>query len=158
MMEQIPSPRVLTWAPATVQMEWVLEVKVMGRPEVDVAMRGTVAPTVTVLGGALKVMVCWESETVKVWVRGGAAAYAEFPACVAVMEHVPTVIVVTWLPETVQIEEVFEVKVTGSPELAEAPSVYVTPTPCGAIALKVIVCELRLEVTGKLCVTGAAAV
>ena len=75
-------------------------------------------------------MVCWASDTVKVWVTGIAAASFPEAGAVAVMEHVPADTVIANDPETmVQTAGVFDVKVTDSWELAEANSETVTPTP-----------------------------
>lgn len=53
--------------------------------------------------------------------------------------HVPVVRNVAVVPDTVQTLVVDDVKVTGSPELAEATSVNGVPTVCVPIELNVMV-------------------
>jgi hypothetical protein len=65
------------------------------------------------------------------------------------MVHVPDVINVAVVPETVQILVVAEEKPTARPDAAEAESVSGVPTVCAAIAPKVMVCASPLTV--KLC-------
>src|SRR5580704_12721921 len=73
---------------------------------------------------------------VKDWVTAVAAAKLALPAWLAVIEHVPAAMMVTVLPDTVQIDGVVEVNVTANPELAvalrvngAAPSVTLLSAP-----------------------------
>ncbi len=79
------------------------------------------------------------------------------PACEAVMLQVPEARKVAVLPETVQTLLVEEAYVTARPELAVALKVSGVPTVCAAIVPNVMVCDLMLEFTVKLCDTGVAA-
>jgi hypothetical protein len=72
------------------------------------------------------------------------------------MEQAPPARIVTVAPDTVHTAVVVEVKLTGSPELAEALMVKgATPKVTLASELKVIVCDIA--VTVKLRATLAAA-
>ncbi len=82
---------------------WTM-LNVTGRPELAVALTVKVDPTVCA-GMALKVIVCdlrAAAATVKLCETDVAAAYVLFPACEAVMVHVPAVSNVAVLPDTVQ--------------------------------------------------------
>ena len=93
--------------------------------------------------------------TMKLCVTGVAAAKAESPPWLAVIEQVPTATIITVLPETVQTEDVYA-KLTASPELAVALSENgETPRLSILTGPKVIVCGAGLTV--KLCDTVAAA-
>jgi hypothetical protein len=93
---------------------------------------------------------------VKLCVTDVAAAKLVFPACEAVIEHVPAAINVRVLPDTLHTLEVVDVYETVRPELAVA--VRVSGELARFVfgrAAKVIVCVVA--VTAKLCVTGVAA-
>jgi hypothetical protein len=94
--------------------------------------------------------------TVKLCVTDVAAAKLVFPACEAVIEHVPAAINVRVLPDTLHTLEMVDVYETVRPELAVAVSVSgeLARVVFGRAA-KVIVCVVA--VTAKLCVTGGAA-
>ena len=68
-------------------------------------------------------MIVWLSGvTVKLCDTGVAAAYVAFPDCVAWIVHVPVVISVAVVPDTVHTEPVSDAKLTARFELAEALS------------------------------------
>jgi hypothetical protein len=93
---------------------------------------------------------------VKLCVTGIAAVYVAFPACVAVIEQVPTANTITIVPAAAQMAGVVEAKLTASPELADA-----VRANAGRPKLTLpgwgneIVCAMGATV--KLCVTGVAA-
>jgi hypothetical protein len=62
------------------------------------------------------------------------------------MVQVPVVLNVAVVPETEQMEEVNEAKLTVKPEVAVAESVSGVPTAWPAIGLKVMVCASALTV------------
>ncbi len=80
----------------------------------------------------------------------------ELPDCVAVIEQVPKVMIVTVLPDTVQTAGVLEVKPTTRFELAVALSeIGEAGKVTAGNGLKEIVCVAGT--TEKVCVTGVAA-
>ena len=64
------------------------------------------------------------------------------PPCDAVIEHLPAAINVAVVPETVQIELLFDANETAKPELAVALKFNGVPTVCAAMAPKLIVCAV----------------
>jgi len=119
-MAQVPMANRFTVFPETAQMDGVVEARLTGRPDEAVALTAMDVTPETWLGTAAKVMVCWAMVTAKVCADAGAAAYALFPAWVAVMPQVPMARRVTRFPETEQIVEVVEAKLTGRPDEAVA--------------------------------------
>jgi hypothetical protein len=133
--------------PETVQTAGVVEAKLTGRPESDVADSATVPPT-DCAAIAPKVMVCDFAFTAKLWETGAAALYEALPAWVAWMVQVPAVISEAVVPETEQTAAVVEAKLTGRPESDVADSATVPPADWAAIAPKVMVCDFAF--TAKL--------
>jgi hypothetical protein len=153
----MPPPTIVTTVPDTVHTAGVVEAKPTVSPEVAVAVsvKGAI-PNVT-LPTAGNEISCEIGLTAKLWVTGFAAEIVPpFPGWVAVMEQVPTAIIVTVFPETVHTRGVVEAKLTGSPELAVALMVNggVPITTLGRVG-KVMLCPAIMTV--KLCVTGDAA-
>ena len=72
--------------------------------------------------GVTDVTVGVRIETVNDWVTGVAQEYVALPGWLAVMKQVPVATSVTVAPETVQTGLVYDVNVTGRPELAVALS------------------------------------
>ena len=69
----------------------------------------------------------------------GAAAYVPFPAWLAVIEQVPAATAVTVFPDTVQILEVVDKKLTARLDEAVADNNAEDPTLIGAGEIKEIV-------------------
>jgi hypothetical protein len=139
---QVPAVSIDIVVPEEVHTVGVVVENVRGSPELALATGVSVVPTYW-LPCDPKVIVCATSATLNVLVTLVAAAYVALPAWLAVMEHAPPVKRVAVLPETVQIEVEFEVKVTGRPELAVAESPTLVPTVCPGIVGKLIVCGFR---------------
>jgi hypothetical protein len=103
----------------------------------------------------VNVITCGAAVTEMFCDTGVAAAYVAFPACVALIVHVPAIVIFAVVPVTVQIVGVVDAKLTVSPELAVAVSGTEAPINCAAIGLNVMVCGT--SVTEKLCETVVAA-
>ena len=104
------------------------------------------------------VCACGAAVTWNVFVTGAAAAYDAFPACDAVIEHVPVVRSVTLVTETVQTLVLFEAKPTVKPLDAVAESTTGPwSTRVSAGCANVIVCACGAAVTWNVFVTGVAA-
>ena len=94
--------------------------------------------------------------TVRLWETGGAGANVALPDCEAWMVQVPGWARVAVLPDTVQMDKVSDVKLTGNLELAVAERVSEVPWIWLAGSLvKVMVCVFRITVT--FCEVEAAA-
>ena len=104
-------------------------------------------------------IVCEPWLTVKARVTGVATPYVGFPACVAVIEHVPTATRVNVEPATVQTAGVFDVKATVRDEVAVAVRENgAVPKFTALRAANVIVCAVEfVGFTVELCITGTAA-
>jgi hypothetical protein len=121
-IEQVPVATSVTVVPEIVQTERLLETSVTERP-LDADAESETGPWSTrVSAGCANVIVCacGTAVTWKVRVTSAAAAYVPLPACVAVIEQVPTETSVTLVPETVQTLVLFEVDETARPLDAEA--------------------------------------
>jgi hypothetical protein len=125
-MVHAPAARKVAVVPLTVHAPVVCELKLTVSPELAVAASVSGVPTVCVPGFA-NVIVCAFPLTAT-FCTALAGSYWLLPACVASSVQVPAAIIVAVFPLTVQIENVFDAKVTGSPELAVAESVAVVPT------------------------------
>jgi hypothetical protein len=146
-MVQVPVAISEAVVPDTEQTAGVVEARLTGRPESDVADRATVPPA-DCAAIAPKVMVCDFGFTAKLWETGAAALYEALPAWVAWMVQVPAVISEAVVPETEQTAAVVEAKLTGRPESDVADSATVPPADWAAIAPKVMVCDFAF--TAKL--------
>src|SRR5579863_2456580 len=155
-MVQLPTAIIDALVPETVHTAAVVEAKVTASPEVAVAFRVSVVPTVwfAIVG---KLMVWLWPETVKLRLTAAAAAYTSLPACVALMVQVPWVRSDASPLATVHTLSVSEVNLTGSFEVAVAVSFTLVSASTGVLmAAKVMVWLAGW--TEKLRVTPAAAV
>jgi hypothetical protein len=141
--------------PDTVQIVGVVDAKLADSPELAVAERVILvnATCVPVIAG--NVMVCAGNVTAKVSDMVGAARYVVLPACLAWMAQLPPAIIVAVVPETVQIADVVESKLTVRPELAVAVNVSTAPGCWLGMAPKEMVWLAWW--TSKLSETGDAA-
>jgi hypothetical protein len=141
-IEHVPAEMIKTVVAYTEQTPGVPEVNIIARPEVADALMVTDEVPKVRLAGCAKVIVCACAATVKLRVTLGAALYSALPSWLAVIEQVPPPTSVTSGPDTVQTLGVVEMKVTGSPELAEAVIVNGTaPKFWLTSGLNVMVCE-----------------
>jgi hypothetical protein len=124
--------------PVTVQIAGVVDEKLTVRPELAVADKFSVAPMFCAAMAA-NVMVWGSRLTAKIRIKFGAAAKCALPGCEASMMQFPGAIIEAVLPETVQTACVPDMKLTGSPELADADRFTVAPTFCAAMAAKLMV-------------------
>ena len=119
----------VTVEPVTVQTAGVVELKVVVRFEVAVALTVVVPPTVRVVGLKVIVPMDWLLLPIIIfWMTCVAALKFTLPVWSAAMVHVPALILVTVEPLMVQTAGVVELKVTARPELAVALAVEVPPT------------------------------
>ncbi len=107
-MVQIPVLLRVATVPETVHTSVVTEVKLTGNWELAVATRLSMVPW-TWLAMGLKVMV-WVVRTVKLCRTGWAAAYVASPGCEAQKVHIPVLLRVATVPETVHTSVVTDVK------------------------------------------------
>jgi hypothetical protein len=116
-IEHAPAVTNITSVPEIVQTTGVFEVKLTGSSELAVALTEKDWDAKVALLSIAKLMVCGFL-TEKLSVTGAATAYTAFPFWVAVIEQVPVLTRVTVVPDTVHTALVFDVKLTGSPEVA----------------------------------------
>ncbi len=155
---QDPAATRVSAVPLIVQMAGVVEARVTGKPELDVATSAAgVLPKVW-LPGEVKLMVCAIGPgglTATVRVTATAAAKEALPVWLAVKEQLPAATRVSALPLVVQTAGVVDTIVTGKPELALAASAAgVVPSVCGPGPAKVMVCAAAA--TAKDCCTALA--
>jgi hypothetical protein len=159
-IEHVPAPSSATEAPETVQIEVLFEANETARP-LDAAADSATGPwSARVSDGCVNVIVCacGAAVTWNVFVTGVAAAYDAFPACDAVIEHVPVVSSVTVVTETVQTLALFELKLTVKPLDAVAERMTGPwSTRVSAGCANVIDCACGAAVTWNVFVTGVAA-
>jgi len=72
-MEQVPEATRVTAIPETVQTDGVVEAKLMGRPEVAVALKLKDGVPSNILPMVPNKMLCEVCATVKLWMTGAAA-------------------------------------------------------------------------------------
>jgi hypothetical protein len=163
-MTQVPAPVKLTVAPLIEHTELALAsiVKLTASPDDAVAATAYVGPPTTAVVGAddVKVIVCEPLPTANDCCTCGAALKLVFPAWLASMTHVPTALKLTVEPLMEHTEVALEsmVKVTVSPDVAVAVTVYVGPATAalvGAVEVKVMV-WLDLPTPNDCCACGAA--
>lgn len=143
---QLPTLSSVKVLPLTVQTAGVLELKVTGKPDVELATSAAgVLPRVW-LPGEMKVMVCAATTTVKERDTDVAASKLALPAWLALTVQVPTLSSVRLAAAVVHTAGVLETKVTVKPELALA-------TSAKGVVLKV---WLPGEVKLRVCVAGGA--
>jgi hypothetical protein len=122
-MVQVPAVTMVILLLATVQTPTVDELKVTGKPDDDEAViTGAASPKVTAEVLSVKVIVC-AFFTKNVCVTGVAALKAfAFPGCVAVIEQVPIVLIVT-VPVGVMVQTAAELLAKATGSLLEAVAI-----------------------------------
>lgn len=120
---QLPPPAMVRVEPASVQTLDGLAIKLTGRPELAVTERvmGD-APYVT--GARAAKLMVWDALlTVRVCETGVAAAYVVLPAWLAVTTQDPAPAMARDEPDREHTVDGLALKLTGSPELADAERV-----------------------------------
>ena len=116
-MSQVPAMRNEAVLPESVQTVGVTELRVTGRPELELALSASCDKAYLVPVTGVTVMLWWARCTTTTCVTGNAAPYRALPACVACRMQEPPMSNETVLPETVQTVGVVVLKLTARPEL-----------------------------------------
>ena len=140
--------------PETVQTEGVREVSFTTSPELALADRTSVEAAYSSVVTPGKLMVWLARWTVKLRLTAVAARYSALPAWVAWIVHVPSVSKEASAAETVHIEGVSEVKLTGRADEAVADTFSVEAAYSVAVMAGKLMVWLTCAATLKLTAAG----